>query len=387
MTGPAETRRVRRAGRRDFGAVYEEGTPTAPSFSVRWYEGGKRRRKRGFGTRKDAGGFLARVRTALADGVLQAERRADVSLSSVADEWLRTHSAIKLRSHADNTERWKQLQTFFGAETALSEVTPSRILELREHLSVDLAPATVNRYLALLRTVLNHAVTGGYLQVSPVRRFSRGSYLLAESRPKRSPPLASNAEAARLLGAIRKGWPEWYGLFAFLLFSGARRGEAAGLRWEDVDLARRLVTIRRSYTAPTKSGKARTVPISTELAAILVEHRARSRWTGDLVFPHPASGAMLSPDLKIGVMLDDACMTVGIRRMRVHDLRHSHASLWLMAGGSLADVQRNLGHSTPVLTSETYGHIAEDHRVREADQRLALGLADRRQKRSITGKR
>jgi integrase len=40
-------------------------------------------------------------------------------------------------------------------------------------------------------------------------------------------------------------------------------------------------------------------------------------------------------------------------------LRHAHASLWLMAGGSLANVQRNLGHSTPVLTSETYRHIAE----------------------------
>ena len=52
----------------------------------------------------------------------------------------------------------------------------------------------------------------------------------------------------------------------------------------------------------------------------------------------------------------------------------AHASLWLMAGGSLADVQRNLGHSTPVLTSETYGHIGEDHRVRESDARLGLGL-------------
>jgi hypothetical protein len=45
-----------------------------------------------------------------------------------------------------------------------------------------------------------------------------------------------------------------------------------------------------------------------------------------------------------------------------------------MAGGSIADVQRNLGHSTPILTTEIYGHLAEDHRVREADSRLALGL-------------
>jgi integrase len=56
---------------------------------------------------------------------------------------------------------------------------------------------------------------------------------------------------------------------------------------------------------------------------------------------------------RVGTVLDAACLVAGIARMRVHDLRHAHASLWLMAGGSLADVQRNLGHSTPVLTSET----------------------------------
>jgi hypothetical protein len=46
-----------------------------------------------------------------------------------------------------------------------------------------------------------------------------------------------------------------------------------------------------------------------------------------------------------------------------------------LRGSSLADVQRNLGHSTPVLTSETYGHIGEDHRIREADERLTLESA------------
>jgi len=48
-----------------------------------------------------------------------------------------------------------------------------------------------------------------------------------------------------------------------------------------------------------------------------------------------------------------------------------------MAGGTLADVQRNLGHSSPVLTSETYGHIGEDHRIHEAERRLFLGLTMR----------
>jgi hypothetical protein len=60
----------RRAGRRDFGTIKAEGTPSSPAFSVRWYEGGKQRRRRGFGTRGEAGAFLARVRAAMGDGTL-----------------------------------------------------------------------------------------------------------------------------------------------------------------------------------------------------------------------------------------------------------------------------------------------------------------------------
>jgi len=265
-----------------------------------------------------------------------------------------------------------RLGEFFGKELAVSDVTPSRILELRSHLRTEgLAPATLNRYLALLRSLLNYAVTAGYLQVSAIRRFARGSFLLAEPHPKRTPPLASNAEAGR---AIRDDWRDWFGFFAFLLLAGARRGEAAGLRWEDVDLSRRMVTIRRGYEAVPKSGRARTVPMSSELASILTEHRARDPWAGELVFPDPKTGGMLSPNERLANVLDPACTAAGVARMRVHDLRHAHASLWLMSGGSLADVQRNLGHSSPVLTSETYGHLGEDHRIRQVDERLALGL-------------
>lgn len=372
---PSEKQVRRRAGRRDFGAIKTEGTATDPRFSVRWYEGGRQRRKRGFKRRSEAEAFLARIRTALSDGVLDAHRRGRVNLATVADEWLNTHSAVRLRSHHDNQERWKRLAEFFGPDLAVSDVTPSRILDIRSRLlGQKLAPATVNRHLALLRTVLNYAVTAGYLQVSPVRRFVRGSFLLPEPKPRRAPPLATNEEGARLLAAIRCDAREWFGFFAFLLLTGARRGEAAGLRWEDVDLGQRLITIRRSYEAPPKSGRARTVPISAELGRILVEHRARESRPGELVFPDPETGGMLSPNARLSTVLDSACAAAGVCRMRIHDLRHAHASLWLMAGGSLADVQRNLGHSTPVLTSETYGHIGEDHRVREADERLTLGI-------------
>lgn len=369
-------RKQRRQGRRDFGSIRSEGTPTEPAFSVRWWEGGKQRRKRGFRTRTEAEAFLARIRVALADGVLDAHRKAEVALSAVGDEWLRQHSAVKLRSHAHNVERWAYLIDFFGRSLAVGELTPTRIMQFRERLHCDLGrkPGTVNRYLALLRSVLNHAVAAGYLQVSPVRRFPRGAYLLSEGQGRLRPPLADADQAAQLLAQIRATAPEWYPTAAFLLFTGCRRGEAAGLHWEDVDLGRRMATIRRSHDTAPKSGKARTVPLSGSLVDILREHRER-RVDGPHVFRDPATGRPLSRNgWALNDILDEACIAIGIERMRLHDLRHAHASLWLMAGGSIADVQRNLGHSTPVLTVNTYGHLGDDHRIAEADRRLNLGL-------------
>jgi integrase len=361
--------------RRDFGVIISE--PSGTAFSIRWWEGGRCRRRRGFQTKTKAGEALARIRTAKADGVLDAHRKSEIALSGVAEEWLRTHSAVRLRSHEDNVERWARLEALFGEDAILKDVTPSRILEIRrELLASGLKPATVNRYLAEIRTILNYAVTAGYLQTSPITRFGRGRLLLPEPKLKRSPPLATNAEGGRLLRKLREGAPDFFAMFAFLLTTGARRGEAAGLSWADVDLARRVVTIRRSYETPPKSGAERTVPITPELAAILVEHRARGRWPGALVFPNPANGRILSRNVKLSVILSAACAAAGVARLRVHDLRHAHASLWLMAGGSLTDVQHNLGHSTPVLTSQTYGHIADDHRVREAERHLNFGMQD-----------
>jgi hypothetical protein len=229
-------KRGRRQGRRDFGTIKQDRAGGEPRFSAVWWEGGRQRRKRGFTKRGDAEAFLARIRTALADGVLEAHRRAEVTLAVVADEWLSTHSAVRLRSHGDNEQRWKTIGEFFGATAALSDITPGRIMDLRARLrAAGREPATVNRYLALLRTVLNYAVTAGYLQASPVSRFGRGAYLLPEMKAKRAAPLASNDEAVRLLAQIppacvvarrdpRESGPDADGVMS----SNSRSGAACG---------------------------------------------------------------------------------------------------------------------------------------------------------------
>lgn len=59
---------------------------------------------------------------------------------------------------------------------------------------------------------------------------------------------------------------------------------------------------------------------------------------------------------------------VGLRSIRLHDLRHVYAAHFLMAGGSLYDLQKNLGHHSVAFPAAVYGHLSQDHRVRESDR-------------------
>jgi len=148
-----------------------------------------------------------------------------------------------------------------------------------------------------------------------------------------------------------------------------RFGEAISLQWRDVDLTRRLVTVRRSWEGPTKGGKERLVPIAEELAPILAEHRLADPWKGALVFPSPDGGMFSHGSVTSWkVALWAACARAGLRRIRIHDLRHVFASHFVMMGGDIFALQRILGHSTPTLTSDTYAHLANGYLSGAADR-------------------
>jgi integrase len=191
-------------------------------------------------------------------------------------------------------------------------------------------------------------------------------------RPKLAPPIPDVASAGRLLAEVRKvseetNRPSLFPMFATLLYTGVRRGEVVGLRWADIDLERRVLTVRRSYEGMTKSSKHRPVPIPAELAALLREYRLADPWKGELAFPND-SGEMYSPNAKLEDVLRVALARAGLSRVRVHDLRHAFASFFVMAGGDIFTLQRILGHSTPQLVSDTYGHLSPTHLVNQSDR-------------------
>ena len=179
-----------------------------------------------------------------------------------------------------------------------------------------------------------------------------------------------------------------------------------------MDLRDRLLYVARSYDRATnKSKREEVIPIATELVPFLELAMKESK--SELVFPRP-DGSMMREDVDIenvlrralaraGIVLgyDHACRRKGcgysmhhddgelrncptchmklwpkplVRKIRFHDLRHTTASLLLMAGANPAAVQRILRHSDPRITTEVYGHLVPDYLRAEID-RLSFGIA------------
>lgn len=355
--------------RRDFGAIYSTGTPTRPRFFVRWYEGSKRRKLSGFKSKTEAQAALARLQAGLADGTSLPRKREQVSFHEAAQQWLTQHSAVMTkRSHALNLMNYKQhLQPFFG-EVPIAAVDAKRIFAFRAHVDgKGLAPRTVNLMLALVRAILRRAAVHGQIAASPTGRMARGTLMLPVEGKKLQPPIERREDVGRLLEAIREIRPSRHAMFATFLYTGCRKGEISALTWQDVDFEARMIHVRRSYYGVTKSGKERMVPMPLALAAILRQHKQDEPFGGELVFPND-DGTMYTKNGKLEDTLRPALTKCGLPQIRIHDLRHAYAAFFLMAGGSIYDLSKNLGHHNVTFTDTQYGHLSADHRVQQADK-------------------
>jgi integrase len=155
--------------------------------------------------------------------------------------------------------------------------------------------------------------------------------------------------------------------YLFLLLTGARRSEASGARWSDFDLDGDHPSWTKPRTA-TKQKKAHRLPLSAEAVAILREVRAEQ--------PFSPFGSLGESTLRRA--WSEILKAAEIRDLRVHDLRHWHASLLASMGLSLPMIGAALGHSSPGTTSR-YTHLV-DAALRKATGELGqiIDLAGRR---------
>ena len=152
--------------------------------------------------------------------------------------------------------------------------------------------------------------------------------------------------------------------------TGMRRGEVLGLRWSDIDLEAERLSVQRSvtctgyqvHTTPTKTRTSRRpVDLDQRTVGVLTEWRAvqAAELSGDtgagVVFTR-ANGQPVHPHV-LSQTFERVQANAGLPRIRLHDLRHTHATLLLKAGVPLKVVSERLGHSSPAFTMAVYQHV------------------------------
>lgn len=261
----------------------------------------------------------------------------------------------------------------------LDEIKPFHVQELINFLAtpsgrVDkkgekLAPATIRRYLTILQSIMTMAWKQEYIQSNPAdtRRLEISKIVTPEVEA------FSNEEIAEILKMAQLEPIHIHAVIATAIYTGARRGEIAGLKWEDVDFEKRTMYIRRSVVKlvgqepeiklPKTISSIRQMAIPQALCDILQELKKEqdrkkallgekwheegflfTDWCGHVMHPHTPTK-----------QFDKFLKKYGFRHLKFHGLRHSSATYLLSNGCDIKTVSKRLGH-TSIDTTNIYVH-------------------------------
>lgn len=236
-----------------------------------------------------------------------------------------------------------------------------------------LASKTVRNVHGVLHTILAGAVGAKMIPANPAAGTKMPPREHVEMQFL-TPP-----EIERLLAACSGKYASWRPLVMLLVTTGLRYSEALALRIGRVDLFAGTVTVLQTayeagggeyiYTTPKTKMSRRTVRITKELAQELAPLMV-GKQRGDLLFTMPDDGRPVTRNFRTRIWLkitEDA----GVKGLRLHDLRHTVASLLISANVPLTAVQRFLGHSSIKVTSDLYGHL-----MPEVNENIVAVLSD-----------
>ena len=262
--------------------------------------------------------------------------------------WLEVLEETGSRSHDEYENRADLYLLPRFKDVPLVDIRRSDVVEWRDELGERVAAATVNTVLGTLSSAFTFFVGRDWIEVNPCQGVKR---LKPDARV--FPWIQSAEVITRLLGELTM---KWRTLVAVLIGTGIRLDEALHLRWDDIDLEHRIITIHRGKKGTTKSGKVRRVPIFDSALAVLEEMKL-ARGGNVLLWPGGKPGKSLSQP-SIRKPFKAALTRAGLpKEIRLHDLRHSFASLFLADGGDIFKLSRILGHHSVAITERVYAHL------------------------------
>lgn len=302
-----------------------------------------------FGSRDEADTWAAALEKSLRSDRQAGALRPDVarlSIAALVREYLADDAATSLRSYRDTQDRLAWWVNHFGNER-VRDLGVLRLREARDRLKPGRAPATVNRYLAAMRSCWNWGRSAGLV---PQDRPWPTRLMLAE--PSGRVRFLADSELTALLNAARGYSPVIYAAIVLSLATGVRRGEMLRLKWSDVDLDGHP----RLRVLEAKNKTARAIHLPAAAVAALKALRRESVVGQQAVFLYgdgsPLTGTTLEKPWR------DVRRTARLRDFRWHDLRHSCASYLAQNGATLLEIGRVLGHKSQQVTMR-YAHLAD----------------------------
>lgn len=368
------------------GSVYQRHTVSCPrdrdgsylphrcrgrwSFSlvVAPHPNGRRRQvaRGGFATKRDAQAALRDAAAREEAGVADVH---GITVQQYLEAWL-----LSKRSIRDTTRRGYETDIRKYLQSAIGHI---RLADLRAHHIDEMysallsrrdpaSPSTIRHLHTTLRASLNAAVKRRLIPWNPAQHIELPSYVCPEASvwgPDQLNAFLASIRAHRLRV-----------MFRLIAVTGLRRGEAIALHWTDLDLDGGACTVRWQLVdagggarlGPPKTRRgARVLPLDSATMALLRQHRIdqlaeRLAWgsawqQSGLVFARE-DGSALRPDY-VSHLFVKLAERAGVPRIRLHDLRHTNASLALAAGVPLKVVSHRLGHSSTAITSDLYTHV------------------------------
>lgn len=272
-----------------------------------------------------------------------------MTLGEYAQEWLDSKHNLK-PSTRSRYQVVVDTAIAKHSDMALGDISRQFVQEWVADLNADLAPASVHKTVGVLRQVLAMAVSDNRLVLNPADGVELPAVGTVEQRFLTLEQLHALADAA---GENRP-------LVYLLGTCGLRFGEAAELRWRDLDLARLSIRLARSVTlvdnkfvvGTPKGGKGRAVSLPAFVADLLT--------AGDrdaLVFPDSAGGYIRGTNVRRRWWSQAVTAAQLPTDFKIHELRHTAASLAIQAGANIKSLQNMLGHESAALTLDRYGHI------------------------------
>ena len=324
-------------------------------------------------TQVDARKMLVQIEARIARGEAGIEVRPRLSLTfaGLVEQFMSAYDRPRIKDiDAYKRQRLSVLQKVLPTLGKLiaTHIRPEDIARLRDVLLRRFARGTVKNVLATLSAIFSWAVRQGLAQKNPCQGIERPT-------PDQSVDFLTREEVRALLNAAAAdARSRRYGRIrqvavTLAVYTGMRKGELFGLRWQDVDLDTRRLTVARSYDGATKSGKPRHLRLPAELVPLLREWREECRLspTGLVLAAGNGPRRLAGPgaDLGLGALLRRA----GLRTFPHpwHALRHTFASNFIMSGGNMLTLQKILGHSDIKMTL-IYAHLAPDFLGDEMDR-------------------